>query len=164
MSDEACLRPVLIGSRPGMATFSTASWPSAVMAFTIRDPVPPGRICSIDKREFDANGGVRYAQVIPTRRDREIRSAPGTAKPSAPPMAKKTSTTNPTRGRGATVASPAPLLSPMQRADEQLTTRRGVVKLAGSAAVGLPIATFSSHASAQSTSVRPRAGLDWWTI
>src|SRR5215510_1820949 len=37
-------------------------------------------------------------------------------------------------------------------------TRRDSIKAAGAAAVGLPIATFGSHASAQSASAQPGAG------
>src|SRR5262245_58969461 len=39
-------------------------------------------------------------------------------------------------------------------------TRRDALKFAGTAAIGLPMATFGGHASAQSANVRPGAASD----
>src|SRR5215470_5263920 len=44
------------------------------------------------------------------------------------------------------------------KGDDTELTRRDSIKFAGAAAVSLPMATFGSHASAQSTSARPDAG------
>jgi hypothetical protein len=47
----------------------------------------------------------------------------------------------------------------MKPHDTELT-RRDSIKVVGTAAIGLPIATFGGHASAQSTSAQPSAARD----